>query len=136
MPESNDAGWVTEPANPAEAQRAYATVVDCIRRHIDATGRRLAETLEECPDPEADPEYYEKVEKPTSLSAISQRIQEGEYLKATDFEMDMLQLFENARGFTPSVPSFTETQLYFKDCTTRSPRPSHLGTNRLPLRQC
>ena len=101
LPEPHDQGWMTEPANAAEAQRAYAAVVQCIRNHRDATGRRLAEPLEECPDPEADPEYYEKVEKPTSLAAISQRVQEGEYPKATDFEMDMLQLFENARRLHP-----------------------------------
>ncbi|SAM86029.1 related to RSC2-member of RSC complex [Ustilago bromivora] len=97
LPEPHDAGWMTEPVNAAEAQRAYAAIVECIRSHTDMHGRRLAELLEECPDPEVDPDYYEQVEKPTSLSAISQRIAEGEYPKATDFEMDMLQLFENAR---------------------------------------
>lgn len=101
VPEPHDAGWMPESANPVEAQRAYTAIVDCIRNHSDATGRRLAAPLEECPDPEADPDYYEQVEKPTSLSAISQRIQEGEYPKATDFEMDMLQLFENARRLHP-----------------------------------
>ncbi|SNX86621.1 related to RSC2 - member of RSC complex [Melanopsichium pennsylvanicum] len=101
LPEPHDAGWMTEPANVTEAQRAYAAVVHCIRNHVDATGRRLAEPFEECPDPEVDHEYYEKIEKPTSLSAISHRIQEGEYPKATDFEMDMLQLFENARRLYP-----------------------------------
>ncbi|SPO30061.1 related to RSC2 - member of RSC complex [Ustilago trichophora] len=101
LPEPHDAGWMTEPANAAEAQRAYAAVVDCIRNHADATGRRLAEPFEECPDPEVDPEFYERVEKPTSLSAISQRVREDEYPSATDFEMDMLQLFENARRLHP-----------------------------------
>ncbi|KAJ9475499.1 Chromatin structure-remodeling complex subunit RSC2 [Pseudozyma hubeiensis] len=101
LPEPHDAGWMTEPADALQAQRVYSAVVDCIRSHVDASGRRLAELLEECPDPEVDPDFYEKVEKPTSLSAISQRIQEGEYLKATDFEMDMLQLFENARRLHP-----------------------------------
>lgn len=101
LPEPHDAGWMTEPADAVQAQRAYSAVLDCIRNHIDATGRRPAEHLEQCPDPEVDPDFYEKVEKPTSLSAISQRIQEGEYPKATDFEMDMLQLFENARRLHP-----------------------------------
>ncbi|TKY88209.1 hypothetical protein EX895_002919 [Sporisorium graminicola] len=97
LPEPHDAGWMTEPADAIQAQRAYSAIIDCIRNYVDASGRRLAESFETCPDPELDPEFYEKVEKPTSLSAISQRIQEGEYPKASDFEMDMLQLFENAR---------------------------------------
>ncbi|EST08359.2 Bromo adjacent homology (BAH) domain protein [Kalmanozyma brasiliensis GHG001] len=101
LPEAHDDGWMNEPADAAEAQRAYSAVVACIRNHVDATGRRLAEQLEECPDPEVDPDFYEQVEKPTSLSAISQRISEGEYPKASDFEMDMLQLFENARRLHP-----------------------------------
>lgn len=125
LPESHDLGWMNEPADADEAQTVYSTVLDCLRGHIDTTGRRLADSLEECPDPEADPEYYEKVEKPTSLSAISQRIREREYPKATDFEMDVLQLFENARrlhaiGSQPYADAVV-LQRYYHELTKARP---------------
>ncbi|PWY99348.1 LOW QUALITY PROTEIN: hypothetical protein BCV70DRAFT_212174 [Testicularia cyperi] len=97
LPDAHDLGWMNEPQNAA----AYATVVDYIRNYTDSTGRRLALPLDECPDPELDPDYYVNVEKPTSLAAIQQRIQQSEYARAMDFEMDMLQLFENGRRLFP-----------------------------------
>ncbi|PWN49502.1 hypothetical protein IE53DRAFT_317515 [Violaceomyces palustris] len=101
VPDPEDRGWMPEAPNAEEARDAYSAIVKEIKQFKDKEGRRLAEPLEHCPDPETDPEYYVRIEKPTSISAIEQRIANQEYPTAADFERDVLQLFENARRSFP-----------------------------------
>ena len=101
VPEQGDLGWMPEAISPDEAHAIYTLILSKLRGHKDPSGRLLAAPLENTPDPEIDPDYYVRVEKPTSLAAIEQRVNGREYANAVAFEMDVLQMFENGRRSYP-----------------------------------
>lgn len=61
MPDPNDKGWMPEPINADEAERTYLAILHKVYEYRDKEGKRLAEPLERCPDPDKDPSYYELV---------------------------------------------------------------------------
>ncbi|PKI84249.1 hypothetical protein MVES1_001930 [Malassezia vespertilionis] len=101
-------GWAFSRARDAEGMhRMFAQILHHVRdvevRNVDPTVqgedglRVLSDPLEECPDPQDNPEYYTQIARPTSLSAITHRVVHCEYASPALFEQDMLQLFHNAR---------------------------------------
>ena len=101
-------GWVWVRSREAEAMhRMYAQIIHFIRDvevhevRPDVGGeegsRVLSDPLEACPEPEDNPEYYEQIERPTSLQTITHRVASCEYAEPALFMQDMLQLFANAR---------------------------------------
>ncbi|KDN50827.1 hypothetical protein K437DRAFT_267210 [Tilletiaria anomala UBC 951] len=86
------------------AERVFGLLLDKLRAYrykSEESGslwKQISSVLEFCPDRQADPEYYQKIERPISLSSIETRVKAREYADGAAFEQDMMQLFENVRS--------------------------------------
>ncbi|EMD41459.1 hypothetical protein CERSUDRAFT_110034 [Gelatoporia subvermispora B] len=85
-----DVGWMEEVGN----ERRLGIVLG-ISKHTDASGTRLASTLEGVPEETTIPDL--SFTAPLSLALIESRVRADHYASSKDFDKEMSQLFLKAR---------------------------------------
>ncbi|GAA6041769.1 hypothetical protein JCM8097_008324 [Rhodosporidiobolus ruineniae] len=99
-----ESGWMTGEigVNPTAT---YLDIVRRLREYTDATGRVLAEPLNDLPDPLARPDYYQSVPNPVSLNSIEGKVKDGSYASTEEFDRELHHLFESNKLVTrPETP--------------------------------
>ena len=61
--------------------------------------------------PQEYPQYYVLIQRPISLSCISQRISAGGYATLNEFAADLRLIFDNARTCATTPPTIAGTPL-------------------------
>lgn len=148
---NEDHGWVYCRAEDTEQMhRMMAHIVHYVRdvelQVVDPAvsdeeerARVLSDPLEVCPERADNPEYYEQILCPTSLSAITHRLVHCEYAQPALFEQDVLQLFSNARqwygiGSEGYADMATLQRLYHELTPSRERLTDASGTRHIKAR--
>ena len=104
-----------DPSFTPEKEMEYCR--DLIKRMVSGPGywTRYVPNFKKPVDPEVDsaPNYFDVVKKPMCLNVMKDKMDNGEYVNAADFEADVRLIFQNCYEYwTPADPIWKECETF------------------------